>query len=909
MLGLAGFVSSVALFSNICGLLRLPIWTAGGFGVAVLALFGKSLRAHVVSQPRDVAVSSDSWDFAEIISFLGFGLLAWRHRTGSWSFSLPSSKSVDLVHHLALTDFLSRTGQIPRGSVEYLGPMVGYPPGAHVFVALFSRVSHVHIFSALTFIGWWGAIAWGFFIGGIARLVCGARHRWVGIASFPVLCVAGEFTIGQVSEQFYFSQVFGGFVFLAFVAVLCIRFGNLSRVERSSRVERTFVSPLMKLTQDQALRVFSGLLIAGLPAIYPLSLFSAISVVGALWIAGSIASFTNRYRPEQHEFPRQNELYRIQPRRRRGAQWLTHFPSFEASWLALATVVGFLLWLPSGLSTSNTMISQEGGLAELSLRSFGGPVALVLGLLGLVSVGLDLRRSRGDRSESVSTSGSVVLVGFLAIAGQIGVFSLGQTLGFAVTRYYVLKPLYLGVPLALILVLTGVAFLVQVGQDGWPKQTDTSLGGTAANVSRTLRGLSRKVLVGGVIVSLLANVWVPRRFFFLERWTSSPELVPSPQPFESDFLWLAQRARNVLPNESIAVVADPATSYLVWNAVLRQKRSDDPVATFDSFAKTNRWADWPAKGDERYLLTSASLAERYLQGEGVRIAGIRGSAILLSAVAEGRVRRVTKGELVLPIRTDPVVTLTKAMRRVVSKSGSVAASQMSTSAIRKAIGYAKADVANSEGPLVEDEFRLAAMGRSAEVSLGPILFAESLRLGHHDDRVTAAITELVAVTKTGEAAAPNSDTGAIDPTELFGFAAVSSDSRLVIWRSEYLSLAFDADRRPGGTRARLWADEVANTSEGAVFHDDDHRNDQAMLQSAALCGALGSDRRTLALRTLSATLARRPDLQAMFGQPESPKLRELIDWVDGVSDSDAAKLLRFWPELEAIASACDFANR
>jgi hypothetical protein len=555
------------------------------------------------------------------------------------------------------------------------------------------------------------------------------------------------------------------------------------------------------------------------------------------------------------------------------------------------------------------MISQEGGLAELSLRSFGGPVALVLELLGLVSVGLNLRRNRGGRSASVSISGLVLLLGLLAIAGQIGLFSLGQTLGFAVTRYYVLKPLYLGVPLVLILVLAGAAFLVQVGQDGWPKQSDTSLGGTAENVSRTFSGLVRQVAVGGVIVSLLASFWVPRWFSLMKPWSSSPALAPSPQPFESDFLWLAQRARNVLPNEAIAVVADPATSYLVWNALLRQKRSDDPVATFDSFAKTNRWADWPAKGDERYLLTTNSLAEQYLQSEGVRVAGVRGSAILLSAIAEGRVRRVTEGELVLPTRTDPVVTLTKAMRRVVSKNGSLAASEMSPSAIRLALDEAKVGAANSIEPAVEDEFRLAAMGRSAKVSLGPILFAESLRLGHHGDRVTAAITELVAVTQTGEAAAPNSDTAAIEPSELFAFAAVSPDPRLVIWRSEYLSLAFDADRRPGGTRARLWTDEVANTPEGAVFRDDDQQNDEAMLQSLALCGALGSDRRTLALRALSATLARRTDLQAMFGPPESPKLRELIDWVDGVSDSDAAKLLRFWPELEAIGLACDFSNR
>jgi hypothetical protein len=207
MLGLACFVSSVALFSNICGLLRLPIWTAGAFGVAVLALFGKTLRTHVVSKPSDVTVTTDRWDFAEVVSFLFFGLLAWHQRTGSWSFSLPSSKSVDLVHHLALTDFLSRTGQIPQGSVDYLGPMVGYPPGAHVLVALLSKVSHIHIFSALTFIGWWGAIAWGFFIGGIARLVCGDRHRWMGIASFPVLWMAGEFYRTSKRTVLFFSGV------------------------------------------------------------------------------------------------------------------------------------------------------------------------------------------------------------------------------------------------------------------------------------------------------------------------------------------------------------------------------------------------------------------------------------------------------------------------------------------------------------------------------------------------------------------------------------------------------------------------------------------------------------------------------------------------------------------------------
>ena len=163
MMTLACFVSAIAIFSNVSGLLGAPIWVAVAFGFVVLGLLGLLLRT-IPREARSWRVSYGRWDIAETVSFLFFGLVAWRRRTGNWSFHLPSSQSVDMVHHLALSDYLSRTGHIPRGVIGYLGPMVGYPPGGHIFAVFVGWISRSEIISALTFTAWWMCIAWGFLL-------------------------------------------------------------------------------------------------------------------------------------------------------------------------------------------------------------------------------------------------------------------------------------------------------------------------------------------------------------------------------------------------------------------------------------------------------------------------------------------------------------------------------------------------------------------------------------------------------------------------------------------------------------------------------------------------------------------------------------------------------------------------
>jgi hypothetical protein len=878
MVALACFVSAAALASNICGMFDMPIWLSVAFGLVVLVVLARALHA-TPSEARSWRGSCDRWDVAEIGSFVSFGLLAWTRRTGGWSFNLPSSQSVDMVHHLALADYLSRTGQLPKGMISYLGPMVGYPPGAHILAAFVQWIGRSEITSALTFTAWWMCIAWGFFIGGIARLAIGERSRWIGVAAFPALCLVSEFLLGQVTEQFYFAQVIGGFVLLAIVVLLCLRSGAL--IAKRSSVSSTDNG----VRERWMFRAAAMLLLAGLPAIYPLALFSAGAIVGCVWLCCLLVQLmAERSQPETAD--QRFDFQIAQPAKRDPGRFrcFDGRTTVEFGWLLAGALLGVGLWLPSGLNTSNTMISQEGGLAAPTLTNFGGPVTLALGLVGLVWLGSRTKKSHAEPLQAGLRAGWIVVASLFAIVAQISGLSIGKALGLPITRYYVLKGMYFAVPLLIVLVLCGFACCFHVLVIGVKRafgaRNLTSKGPPSLKTSKMATGIA--MLASGLLIDT-----APLRVRPLQA---------SSRRFDGDLVELARQARSKLPEQRIAVVADPATSYLVWNAIFRQQRTDDPLETFDSFAKTNRWADWPTNGSEHYLLTTNALAEQYLNIEGVRVAGIRGDAVLLSGEAQGRVRRVTHGPLALPPRGDPIVVVTPALRKAFPRTVNYVEPFESTTNIRKLLGMASG---TSSLPFdrfaTEDEFRLAAMSRSQAVPLAAVLFAEALRIGQFDDGVTAAITELVAVTQ-GDLTEFVSE-GAIDPAAMFAWASVSPNKRLIPWRSHYVSLA-SATAKPHGSI--VWG-----ALDSTVVLTATSDNESAIIRAAQLCGARPTPRRTLALRALSTTLAHRSDLQRSFGTPKNPKLRELIMWVRAGSDSDASKLLPYWPEVEAIAAACN----
>lgn len=875
MMALAGFVSALAIFSNVCGLLGTPIWVTIAFGFVVLALLWLVLRT-ISPRARCWRVSNNRWDNAELLAFLSFGLVAWRRRTGSWSFHLPSSQSVDMVHHLALSDYLSRTGHIPRGAISYLGPMVGYPPGSHIFAVFIRWLSRSEVTSALTFTAWWICIAWGFFIGGIARFVLGGKGRWVGIVSFPMLCVASEFSLGQVTEQFYYSQIVGGFVFLAFIAVLCLR----AEAFASSRLVDGFKG--IRRHQNVMFRATGMLLLAGLPAIYPLALLSAGAVLGvALVLVGFGWVKLETAKPRSNSQPVADEQVDAWIPASHGLKGLFEQVAIEAGWLVAGALLGIAVWLPLGLATSNTMISQEGGLAAPTLKNFGGPVAVAAGVVGLLRLVRKTKRVRSDNPDAQFWSGSVVVVALIALAAQIALLSVGKSLGLPVTRYYVLKGIYFAVPLFLILVLCGIVSCFEKLEMAL-KPTPESQASVAAN-EQWIKKAGKGLFVIGA-AALLVAAWVMAR-----------PLQTTTRSFDGDLVWLAQQARLKLPDERLAVVTDPATSYLVWNALFRQQRNNDPLATYNSFAKTNRWAKWPDGSLERYLLTTNVLAEQYLKIDGVRIAGIRGDAVLLSGEEQGRVRRVTGGALALPARKDTTVHLTDEMRKVFPLNVNDIGSKESISRVRKLLAIPNQPFANLPDRFAgEAGFRLLAMSRSQTVPLPAILFAEALRVGQYDDGVTAAITELVAV--VGTDVTEFAFESAIDPAAMFAWASISPDGRLKNWRSQYLALAAASQH---SRRAIIWGSVVP----GSTYQSAKIKY-VGSVSAAQACGAKLTPRRTMALRALSATLAQRPDLQASFGTTDNPKIGALIDWASAASDSDASKLLPFWPELQVVAAAC-----
>jgi hypothetical protein len=189
-----------AYLADLCGLTIVP-----------LAILAVSLAASIaVFLPLHRRALADNQSLATFFSIVAavFAWLLWRARPEF----LPTGSGPDLVHHLALIEYIQQHWQLVHDVAlsEYLGEMVDYTPGFHLLAALTGawvpRLDALHV--TYPFVAFTVALKLGIVFLIARRLLPLALPR----APFAVIAVLVAllprvYSIGSFTEQSYLAQV------------------------------------------------------------------------------------------------------------------------------------------------------------------------------------------------------------------------------------------------------------------------------------------------------------------------------------------------------------------------------------------------------------------------------------------------------------------------------------------------------------------------------------------------------------------------------------------------------------------------------------------------------------------------------------------------------------------------------
>lgn len=131
--------------------------------------------------------------------------------------------SGDLAWHYSLTEYIFQHWVLPGADVARLGPMIAYPPGAHVLTAIISSLCGISVLRVMFL----SSIVSVFALYSLIVILIGGENRHECLAStvlliiFIVLLRGTHMLFGnEIVNDFFYSQLLGdlGFVFLLILA-------------------------------------------------------------------------------------------------------------------------------------------------------------------------------------------------------------------------------------------------------------------------------------------------------------------------------------------------------------------------------------------------------------------------------------------------------------------------------------------------------------------------------------------------------------------------------------------------------------------------------------------------------------------------------------------------------------------
>jgi hypothetical protein len=533
----------------------------------------------------------------DVVSVISTGVLVFAARgLVDWPFLAPLTVADDAARHFGMVNWIAVHNGLPNAPTLDLLQFAEYPMSAHYLAATVARtfgVIPLRVANALALgvtYGMWMLLgsAAAFGLGRLRRAV----PRWqqgLVAATVPLVGYAlYTLTLWAVTASYFYAQVIG--LWLACV-VTALVLTNPDQVLGASSAHRLFRNGLPKRVPNNSINAsavaemglarqgFSG---KNLPAWWPL--------LAALMLGPSLV------------YP----LHLLLTAAIISAVVLIERRKISAALIAvIASMVGLAVQLP-WLGAATKMSQEEGSILQPTLHDFGGIAVAIVLLVGLAAT----VRTRQHTIGAIS-----VVLG----AAQVGALALGYQFG-AVSKYTSIKVISSLTPGLLVVAALGAAHLANKLQEltlsGPRGSSDASVTGLA-KTSKLWRKFPAPVLAASV--SGLAFVHAVR----------FPPLTGLTRPLVSaDGYRVARWASTHVDSNGVGVVAPGIEAYSLWWTALDRKKDLTILRNMQPASKL--WSNWPAVGDERYLIVvTEGQARSYARRPNVNVVFRSGSAVLL----------------------------------------------------------------------------------------------------------------------------------------------------------------------------------------------------------------------------------------------------------------------------------------
>jgi hypothetical protein len=533
----------VALFVALDGLFGVVLLRSARLPFAVVPIVSVVVMAQLL-RGADLRIASAKPADGFIAAGVALTLLGLGRSATNWPFFGPVGYSVDGAHHGAMVTWIARHGRLPDHIEPQLRQFSEYFLFTHRVIGDVSRITGLLPLRAMGIVGLTLALLSIVATSLMADGLCGSidATTWVrGVAIGAVFAAAAgahAYGLDMVLESYYLAQLCA--LVLCSVACVCV------------------IDPRYRTLAP----MFGGASIACYPlqaGVFPGILVIAWLVVRERWILGVLIR------------------------------------------TLLIGAIGLIAQAPY-LGRALAMSHDEGSVVNLSLQTAGGPIVVLLIVLGAVEALVHVRTVRHGRSSvdqfEVGVSGWApifVLCGFIVSIGQYVIFRLAATAGI-VSSYSANKTVFHVAPFALALVGLGAARLAQ-RLPNTSRVTETLLAATTAS---------------------LAFVAFTQTH---SQYRETRRLV-SPDAYR-----LARSLPKAVAASDVGVVGINLDPYVLWWTGLTR-----PVtpAAYRLLEAKRPFDSWPRRSVEHYLIVDGALArERYSSFPGVVVVKRVGSAALL----------------------------------------------------------------------------------------------------------------------------------------------------------------------------------------------------------------------------------------------------------------------------------------
>ncbi len=153
------------------------------------------------------------------LSFLAVAIILVRVSLHGSTFA-PVTFSVDLAHHGAVVEWMRVHQVIPTGSIPTLGGQANYPAGSHTITAVLSWLIGLAPLQTMWVVSVGLILSIWLTSGSILHSLIGPSGRPYWLVPIAVSLACWRFTLGMISYDFFFAQLFGIWIAMSSLAAM-----------------------------------------------------------------------------------------------------------------------------------------------------------------------------------------------------------------------------------------------------------------------------------------------------------------------------------------------------------------------------------------------------------------------------------------------------------------------------------------------------------------------------------------------------------------------------------------------------------------------------------------------------------------------------------------------------------------